>query len=525
MSLYGSNFRFFGVALTAAAVVAACGGSGSDSSSGGSSSPPPPASSGPQRGDLLGTPSQKSSMTGAGLVSVLAGGDPFAQAMANVIESPKCSVNTYVVTYESIGPKFEAIQDTAALLLPSGTDPACTGPRPVLLYAHGTSVIKSDTMTDLSTNEEATLIALVFASQGYIVVAPDYAGYGGSNLSYHPYLVADQQSKDMIDALKASRSALGKLGSIGVSDNGKLYITGYSQGGYVAMAAQRAIEASGATVTAAAPMSGPYALSAFGDAIFEGQVSGSATVNLTFILNAYQNAYGNVYSAPTDAFESTYATGIQNLLPGALTNGELTSQGRLPVSAAFSSTPPSAAYAAMTPATTPAQFAPLYAMGFGTSNLVTNSFRLAYLSDAMASPDGGFPTVTNNEPPANPQFGLRIDLKQNDLRNWAPKAPVLLCGGENDPTVYFLNTQLMQQYWSAHAPAAAVDVLNVDTGVSIGGDYSDLKTAFATVKTAVEASAVAGGATDGGFADLLQNYHSGVAPFCVTAAKRFFDSH
>jgi len=57
-------------------------------------------------------------------------------------------------------------------------------------------------------NGEALIMAAVFASQGYIVVAPNYAGYDSSTLPYHPYLVADQQSKDMIDALTAARSAL-----------------------------------------------------------------------------------------------------------------------------------------------------------------------------------------------------------------------------------------------------------------------------------------------------------------------------
>ena len=77
-------------------------------------------------------------------------------------------------------------------------------------------------------------MALFFAARGYIVVAPNYAGYDTSTLPYHPYLVAAQQSKDMIDALIASRSALPNIAL--VSDNGQLFITGYSQGGYVAMA-------------------------------------------------------------------------------------------------------------------------------------------------------------------------------------------------------------------------------------------------------------------------------------------------
>jgi hypothetical protein len=52
------------------------------------------------------------------------------------------------------------------------------------------------------------------------------------------------------------------------------------------MATHRALEALGQTVTASAPMSGPYALTAFGDAVFLGQVNGSGTLNFTLLANS-----------------------------------------------------------------------------------------------------------------------------------------------------------------------------------------------------------------------------------------------
>ena len=107
---------------------------------------------------------------------------------------------------------------------------------------------------------EGVLLAAVFASRGYIVVAPNYAGYDTSDLPYHPYLNADQQSKEMIDVVVAARSALPVATATSVTDSSKLFVTGYSQGGFVAMAAHKAMQAAGMTVTASAPMSGPYAL-------------------------------------------------------------------------------------------------------------------------------------------------------------------------------------------------------------------------------------------------------------------------
>jgi hypothetical protein len=123
-------------------------------------------------------------------------------------------------------------------------------------------------------------------------------------------------------------------------------------------------------------------------------------------------------------------------------------------------------------------------------------------------------------------LALRQDLKSNDLRNWAPTAPVLLCAGDSDPTVFYLNTQLIEGYWAATAPASSVTVLDVDSAAAGGDPYANEKTGFAAAKAAVEAAAVIGGATDGGAMAVLQDYHATlVPPFCVYAVKSFFDGH
>ena len=146
---------------------------------------------------------------------------------------------------------------------------------------------------------------------------------------------------------------------------------------------------------------------------------------------------------------------------------QLYAQGRLPEDAMFSSTPPDLAFVDVTPATTPANLAPVFAVGFGTDNLVTNGFRLSYVLDARTNPDGGWPTTTTGIAAATPGVRLRQALKQNDLRNWTPVAPILLCGGNADPTVFWFNTQLMQGYWAARAPSPGpVIVLDLDSSAS-----------------------------------------------------------
>jgi poly(3-hydroxybutyrate) depolymerase len=482
----------------------------------------------PARGQLLQSPPELVTIVTAPAL-LLALNTLAGQQLLAISGTPLCDVAVHRIRYATVGGANEPTTASAALMVPVGSDPQCRGTRPILLYAHGTTTDRAFDMTRLQgdPNGEALIMTALFASQGYIVVAPNYAGYDSSTLPYHPYLLADQQSKDMIDGLTAARSALPTAAAPATADSGRLFITGYSQGGYVAMATHRAMQVAGMTVTASAPMSGPYAMAAFVDAVFSGRVSSGATVSFTLLMTAYQKAYGNIYSGTADVFEPHYAGGIESLLPSTTPRSQLYAQGRLPRDAMFSSTPPDPAFTDVTPATTPASLAPIFALGFGTDNLVKNSFRLSYLMDAQANPDGGWPATTTGIAAATPAVRLRQALQQNDLRNWTPTSPMLLCGGDADPTVFWFNTQLMQGYWAARAPSPSpVIVLDLDSTASGNDPYADLKSQFALAKQIAAATAVAQGATDGGAGAVADAYHAGlVPPFCLEAVQSFFAAH
>jgi len=482
----------------------------------------------PPRGTLLETPPHLvlAIPTAALLAQLVALAPPNVVSLGG---TPACDIAVFHIRYETVGGAGEATTASAALMVPAGSAPTCGGPRPIVLYAHGTTTDRGFDIANLqdSSNVEGLSLAAFFASQGYIVVAPNYAGYDTSTLAYHPYLIADQQSKDMIDALAAARAALQFTALFGTQDDGRLYITGYSQGGYVAMATQRAMEASGMKVTAAAPMSGPYALAAFVDAVFFGEVNASATVSSTLLVNGYQEAYGNIYSSPLDVFEAQYATGIETLLPSTTPRAQLYAEGKLPQNALFSATPPDPTLAGATPATSPASLATTFAAGFGPGNLVTNSYRLTYVDDAQVHADGGWPAITTGIAAAAPAVPLRQALKRNDLRDWLPARPVLLCGGDGDPTVFFFNTQLMQAYWAAQGvPATTFSVLDLDSASTAGDPYASLKSDFVVAKDLVAADAIAQGATDRGAGAVADAYHATlVPPFCFSAVRSFFAAH
>lgn len=477
-------------------------------------------------------------------------------ALLALAGEPKCGVDVHYLHYSTRGGAQEATNATAALMIPTGTRALCIGPRPRILYAHGTSAQKRFNLADganLSVArlnpaaEEAASIAALYAAQGYIVVAPNYAGYDTSTLSYHPFLNAQQQSTDMIDALESARMALPKTpAGAKTQASDKLFVAGYSEGGHVALATARALEAKNIAVTGSAALSGPYAMAAFGDAVFSGTTNVGSTLFAPLLVNSYQHAYKTIYASPSDVFTPKYLAGIDTLLPGSMAYGDLLMTGKLP-SALFQSGPTGITHLeAISPPS------PLFAHGFNHSDYLINTvYRAGFLQDALANPDGAASeSSTNPVPAANPQHPLRKALKTNDLRGYTPASPTFLCGGNSDPVVFFKNTQLISTIWQAQAAQASAikyAILDMDTssiltsnsmlaGQLVSHGLSDnqsslLKTVagqyqagFTEAKESLAKTAINEGATDEGLQAILMNYHTLVAPFCGAVARAFFDT-
>lgn len=480
-------------------------------------------------GTLIYTPPLRiASVTAADFAAELSATSSGA-SLLQLAGTPTCGVDFYYIDYQTKGGAGEPATASGALMVPTGPAAICSGARPIVLYAHATTTDKNYNIADITNaaNTEGALVAAVFAAQGYVVIAPNYAGYDSSSLAYHPYLNAAQQSGEMIDALAAGRAALPSLPSAKVTDNGKLFLTGYSEGGHVAMATMRALQTAGKTVTAASPGSGPYALEAFGDAIFYGQVIVGSTLFSPLLITSYQKSYGNIYGSLTDVYSSTYAFNLENLLPSTTPYATLFVQGKLPQTALFSNTTPVTASPTLTAAmAVPTN--PVFASGFGNPFLVNNTYRVAYVSDAAANPDGALPVPASGAPLAAtaPTQSLRKALWTNDLRNgtWRPSAPVLMCGGGQDPTVFYsVNTGTMQTFW-ANLPAGLVRTLDVNA--TPAGTFAQIQGAFqqSQAQTLAFLQTAAGGGLSAAAAQqqMVSNYHSAVAPFCSLAARSYF---
>jgi Secretory lipase len=474
------SIHSLGLAALAAAVLTACGGGG-DVATG------PAVDLGTARGSLVANPPVvlASFPTAADFNAALSA-SASGRSLLAVAGTPKCGINFHYMEYNTVGGANEATNATGGIMVPTGTDAACTGPRPVLLYSHGTTVEKNYNIASPS-NGEAGLIAAFYAAQGWIVVTSNYAGYDASRLPYHPYLNAEQQSNDMIDALRAARQAFSRIGA---NDSGKLFLSGYSQGGHVSMATHKAMQTNYASefkVTASGNMSGPYSLTKTFQTVYAGGVNAGATVFTPLILTSWQKAYGNMYVSTSDVYEAPYATGIETLLPGASTFNQLFTTGKLPTKL----------FATGALVTGDPSLDALFASGVGTPNLLKQSYRQAVLS--------------------NPSHPAWVAAAKNDLLSWTPARPVAMCYGAQDPTVFGSNTTDASRYFGIRGAQTLVSVFDVEDKNTVG---ATLAGAFAAAKAAAAADPTLGASPA---ERVLGAYHGSlVPPFCNVAVRTYF---
>ena len=177
-----------------------------------------------------------------------------ANGIPSAIAGTKWGVDAYKVIYNTVS--FDSTATTASGLMIVPKLPGCSFP--IAMYAHGTVLSKEQAPSRLQGIEP--YIGLVISSSGYVSILPDYLGLGdGPGL--HPYQHKHSEATAIIDFIRATKE---NLSSMNVTHNSQLFLTGYSQGGHAAMAAQEWIQnhlQGEMTVTASVPMSGAYDMS------------------------------------------------------------------------------------------------------------------------------------------------------------------------------------------------------------------------------------------------------------------------
>lgn len=200
------------------------------------------------------------------------------------------AVKLYRVTYPSVVPEQgnRPISATGLLAVPDTADTVF----PMVSYQHGTVYGKEQVPSFPEQSPETQLMIAQFAGQGYLVIGADYFGMGASK-EPEGYLVKGSHQQATYDMVLASRSVLADLK---LSDS-KLFLSGWSQGGFVTLAMLEKLEAVGMPVKAATTASAPAdAFAAFNGFLNFPRKIDANWITTIFILNVF--SFENYHNMP-----------------------------------------------------------------------------------------------------------------------------------------------------------------------------------------------------------------------------------
>jgi len=280
---------------------------------------------------------------------------------------------TYLTNY-----KGELVEASGLVGLPKQAD----GPVPILSVQHGT-ITKANEAPTLNLPFYFPFAAL--ATAGYAILIPDFLGFGSSEEIFHPYYVEELYGTTIVDMIRGGREFMEKEG---LTWSEKVFLAGYSEGGYATMAAHKYLEEnldSGIPITASAPAAGGYDLFHMKDYFF-GLTTYHNPHYMPYVIQSYSSTLDWLQPL-ADFFQEPYATDIPDLFDGSLGGDDIDQN-----------------------------------LTDTVVNLLTADFLNGFDIDPIYSP-------------------LKTTMEANTLVNWIPKAPMRMYHGTDDITVPFDNSQ------------------------------------------------------------------------------------
>jgi len=285
----------------------------------------------------------------------------------------KYSVRVYSITYKTIDKKGKFVNASGTVFYPVGDEEF-----PVLSYHRGTEFYR---MNVASVNPFTHQVeAFIIASNGYATFVPDYLGYGVSK-TMHPYHIANISANTVVDFIRAGKKF---CKDNEVKLNKKLFLGGYSEGGYVTLAVHKEIETKLSkefTVTASAPIAGAYDIVETGKYYFNKKIIARPEF-LGFLLTAYNEIYE--WNNLDTIFNKPYSAKMKSLYDGSHSYADIRSN-----------------------------------LNDTLNVLIKQQFIDKFLSPVS--------TIEKEK------------FSENSLLNWAPKAPIQMVHGDSDKVVPYIN--------------------------------------------------------------------------------------
>ncbi len=295
----------------------------------------------------------------------------------------------YKIPYTTTDEEGNSVAVSGLMVVPTGV--------PGVMNAAGFSLVSDSHGTIFADREAPTVIAsgsnspdgssvILTSLFAFVTLQADYIGFGDSNDHYHPFILKRSLANATIDFIDAAKEF---AANNAINLNGQLFLTGYSEGGYAAMAALKKIEQEGQLqVTMAAPMAGPYAV----EAMAMGVLSQSIIPVPSFMANiayAYTNAYDEDIASVVN---EPYASKLEDLFDGSKTRSEIDPE----------------------------------------------------LTTVTTGPDGLFNPTFVNDFFANPESCCRISFRDNDVHTWVPETAVRLLHCLGDDVIPYAISELTE---------------------------------------------------------------------------------
>lgn len=227
----------------------------------------------------------------------------------------------YKIPYMTTDEEDRPVKASGLMVIPTGLPAVVTEQIGLSMVSddHGTIFANNEApgVIGAKTNAPSGSAVIMTALAGFVTLQPDYIGFGDSSDHYHPFILKKSLANATVDFIKASKAFATKNN---IKLNGQLFLTGYSEGGYAAMATLQKIENEGELqVTMAIPMAGPYALKEMS----MGVLSQEALSVPSFMANvgyAYAKAYEQELSS---VINEPYASKLDDLFNGTLTRVDI----------------------------------------------------------------------------------------------------------------------------------------------------------------------------------------------------------
>jgi len=342
----------------------------------------------------------------------------------------------YKIPYTTTDEEGNSVEVSGLMVVPTGL--------PDIVYSTlGLSMVSDSHGTIFANDEAPTQIAklsnsadgssiLLSSLGGFVTLQADYIGFGDSLEHYHPFVLKKSLANATVDFIKAAQVF---ASNNEINLNGQLFLTGYSEGGYAAMATLQKIESEeGLQVTSSAPMAGPYAV----EALAKGVLSQDTLPIPSFMANV---GYSYAFAYDIDIasiVNEPYASSLDDLFDGSKARPEID--------------------AALTTKTT------------GADGLFTPDFIVGFLSEE----DNWF----------------NLASRENDVHTWVPQSSVRLlhCLGD-DVIPYGLSeftegTMLAISQGTADVALVPIEIaLTQDPSTSLRYDHVSCASAAYSVAT------------------------------------------